>query len=1679
MDRTNIGDLNDRDVATFLQQSEELIQAGKFKEAIELTKIAIELYPRTSELYLKLGVALERGGDINGATSVYQQARSIEVRQPFWVYSTLCQLLLWQQQITEAIDIGIKGIELYPENDEIYRHLGAALAEAGDRERAIAVYQRAIALEPKQPPSLYASLSRLLTDTERLDEAIAICQQGIELDDGKANFNLYANLGDALSQQGNIQAAVAAYQQALKIEPEQQSIISKLSSWEFNVGLFLLSAGNINTALEHFQVVERVEEWTENFVRWPSLKGEDWPAMPWNLRDSFAALLPDNVRLPKISIVTPSFNQGDYLEETILSVLHQQYPNLEYIIVDGGSGDRTPEILAKYQQQVDRIIIEPDKGQSEAINKGFTQSSGELLMWLNSDDMLFPGALFYLAQTYLQTRCDIIAGICVVHRDRQVIALRKPKVRQSNFTVANLADVSRFWSTGHFFFQPEVIFTREAWQQAGEMLDENLNYAMDHDLWIRFARQQSRLAVIDYPVALFRKHSAQKTANNLASLQELLAVTQKYYAPPLNYEDLAKTTDKLARWLAATDKKMLLVGTLFPESFETIEQELASNFDSQSKVTICRKLNDIELNDFDVIMVIVGSPEDRTIVSQVKQSDYTGLLAAWLWEKYTNYSTNIQIADSVDICFPQHELGSKLLSNARGYIAPSLTKSILQWAQTDSRNWFERYGKQLRINGCCSYLTTQTEKKILSLLEKSDVLCLDESCLNLQLSGEEKFARSVNYKVAICSNINNEIVSELFEALLCGQIPIIIGEIERLDEIIDRQLQNELPIILLNDDNYKKLSWLSEFQENEFQQNLLAVVREAIALFDRQGISGTITRHEFVSNNHFLIYRLNKVTEIFKQLFFEFIKLEQRQQVNRVIDMTIDDIIRQGSTMEVELEQSLALYLEKAREALEIGKPERAIVLYREASQIYPDSADIYRLLGMAYEQQGKVAEQIESYIKAISIEAEQPFWVYSVLIDKLQSVGEVDRAISVGNQGLELYPEEPDLYRHLGVAEYKNGNVLETIANYKKAINLNSAQPFWVYCALVDNLYWQGSLDEAIEIANKGIKLYPEQADLYRHLGLAQQKKGITPGTIENYRRAIQLQPQQPSWVYTTLGNLLRDRGKLDKAIALYNKAIEHVAESEKSLFLEQLREATIAKASVKKEPTAPAPSPSSPSAAANTPQILAQMNDKEFIQYIYLTFLKRKADAKGLAGNLKALENNVPRTVILENILTSQEFSIVNNQTILPELSNYEFLHAFWEFLLGRSCDWDAEQVYLGHLERGLSRVQFILEIAKTEEFKERIKNLDLASENRVKKKKNNAWIMGTENFVNQDQWDKVLFEVLCQEIGKTEDSALQQARASYQPSPLVAQYLANNKTPLVSVITSLYKGRDYIEAFMKNITTQTIFKGTELIIIDANSPENEKEIIDPYLAKFPNIKYIRTETTIGIYEAWNLGAIEATGKFLTNANADDCRRFDCLEKQAEGLLQNEEIDLVYQDLFYSLTPNLPFEIIAKCNFKTELPQQATKENMLNFNSPHNAPMWRKELHKKVGLFNSVYRSAGDYELWLRALLKDAQFRKIEEPVVAYYNNPSGISTRNESAGSSEAQEIQVIYNHLFDGSLLSMSQSDFVDFCQTKFNLNIGFAPSRSGSSWRDKISFFDRFFEEKTKQLAREKFYVSLF
>ena len=174
---------------------------------------------------------------------------------------------------------------------------------------------------------------------------------------------------------------------------------------------------------------------------------------------------------PKISVVLVSFNQAAFLEEGLRSVLDQGYPNLEFIVIDGNSTDGSAEILERYRARLSDLVIEPDRGQSDGLNKGFTRATGDILTWVNSDDLLEPGALFRVAQAFTRG-VDMVAGGCrQIGLSRDKILLnhhnRLPFGKPIALPLGLLLDVNRFWFTGSFFYQPEVFFSRDIWQRSG------------------------------------------------------------------------------------------------------------------------------------------------------------------------------------------------------------------------------------------------------------------------------------------------------------------------------------------------------------------------------------------------------------------------------------------------------------------------------------------------------------------------------------------------------------------------------------------------------------------------------------------------------------------------------------------------------------------------------------------------------------------------------------------------------------------------------------------------------------------------------------------------------------------------------------------------------------------------------------------------------------------------------------------------------------------------------------------------------------------------------------------------------------------------------------------------------------------------------------------------------------
>jgi glycosyltransferase involved in cell wall biosynthesis len=251
----------------------------------------------------------------------------------------------------------------------------------------------------------------------------------------------------------------------------------------------------------------------------PFTDGDKWPMV------SQAQIplpeLPPGQFWPKISIITPSFNQGPYLEKTIRSVLLQGYPNLEYIIIDGASTDQSVEIIKRYEPWLTYWVCEKDRGQSHAINKGFKHATGELLGWLNSDDWYTEGALFKVASAYLEDK-----SVGAVYGQGHIVD------KQGNVThIPKLVQIDKQslldWANGSDFMQPSCLFTKKAWLDCGP-LDEGLNYSLDVDMWLKIS-EKYRFRKIEDLLSMSLTHSdAKTTVMRNAMFADLAVVLMRY-----------------------------------------------------------------------------------------------------------------------------------------------------------------------------------------------------------------------------------------------------------------------------------------------------------------------------------------------------------------------------------------------------------------------------------------------------------------------------------------------------------------------------------------------------------------------------------------------------------------------------------------------------------------------------------------------------------------------------------------------------------------------------------------------------------------------------------------------------------------------------------------------------------------------------------------------------------------------------------------------------------------------------------------------------------------------------------------------------------------------------------------------------------------------------------------------
>lgn len=236
---------------------------------------------------------------------------------------------------------------------------------------------------------------------------------------------------------------------------------------------------------------------------------------------------------PTITLVTPSYNQARFLARTVESVLAQQYPTLEYVIQDGASTDDSVEVIRRYARHLTAWRSEPDGGQADAINRGFSGTTGEIMGWLNSDDVLLPGALDHVAQVFAaRPDVDVAYGdrLLIDEHDREIGAWVLPAHDDAVLCVTD-------------YVPQETLFWRRAmWDRAGARIDPNFHYALDWELLLRFREHGARIVHLRRFLGAFRVHDEQKTvaAVDVGDVETAL-LRERTHGRPAAVEEFTET----------------------------------------------------------------------------------------------------------------------------------------------------------------------------------------------------------------------------------------------------------------------------------------------------------------------------------------------------------------------------------------------------------------------------------------------------------------------------------------------------------------------------------------------------------------------------------------------------------------------------------------------------------------------------------------------------------------------------------------------------------------------------------------------------------------------------------------------------------------------------------------------------------------------------------------------------------------------------------------------------------------------------------------------------------------------------------------------------------------------------------------------------------------------------------
>lgn len=593
-----------------------------------------------------------------------------------------------------------------------------------------------------------------------------------------------------------------------------------------------------------------------------------------------------------------------------------------------------------------------------------------------------------------------------------------------------------------------------------------------------------------------------------------------------------KPIDKLQKFLQLTQKRILVISRRAERIFSPqTNTELQQSFSKENDhVEFCSDITAIDASRFDAVLILVHLHDEIKMIKQLQGKGFSGLIIGWFWDNHHHYYENIEVINWVDICIPAHGFSTDLLQSGESILDEvSVPVCTTQWTREQAQKLFEKYGYKERSNSLYggftrydfaaqrNHLIEQVQKEI----PENRVILFDQEheAVYFGLTLEERFAQWCNYKVSLCLPLDKDLSQRFFDALLCGQIPIIPEDTLDLDSVIPAYTQAKLPILKIksNDLNGIKKTY-----------------HEAIKLFDSEGIKGVKKRHQFALENHLLIHRIDFIIERLNNLLV--VKLANHKKSTSGHQLTIDSISPQ-----VKFEQG-EIYSNRA-------EWDKAAVHYSNAIQLEPYNSWYRCCLGISLTQQNKFTEAVTVYHQALELDIHNA-WVYKCLAEALFQQQKYEEAVNAYEHALNINSNDFWYCDNLGHALFYLGKWEEAVQAYYRAIEIHRYDSE-LHIRRIQCLFKQEKWEEAESNCRYGIEVLPENVDLYELLvkTLIQQEKADEATAYEKKWKLYQEISQLRQLIYTNpsnfqaqsdLGAALATLKKWDQAAVAYGKAIQ-----------------------------------------------------------------------------------------------------------------------------------------------------------------------------------------------------------------------------------------------------------------------------------------------------------------------------------------------------------------------------------------------------------------------------------------------------------------------------------------------------------------------------------------------------------